>query len=1225
MSMTSHSQDIRNTPEITELVRLLRQNGDKILSASSKLSLSTKLLHSLNEAFLLIVSDAEALDSSFHVCNSSKVDIFRDVKFLHDFVQKTIGLKVTHCSSDVKVTIDISKFRHLKHLELKQVDVDVVKGLQSVRGQLESIVCAGRKGVSTIYQLLGNVFKCTKQPSAAVRSLVYLWGVSAYGRRKTYTFLYIPACGGDAGVGFVWASLKHLVLPHNALKCLDDALELTPWLQRLDLSHNMITNAKEISCLSNLRYVNLGYNKLEQVPTFNKAVLHSLQVLVLKNNYIDTLNGLQGLECLTELDLSFNCLTEHSVLWPLRKMSTLMWLSLEGTPLSYHLKHRRLTIKYLHPSLSDSKFVLDHLPLSTSEKTLVAENRIFAISTTQSTSLTSSISTHVDTRDRDVDQDRLDRRTISLPETIEKSVTRSKRRSNVKEARIDEIDQERGEFKKLPDVVASSHLESSKDYLETKKRILDLRKKFGEINWLSSHAGTFVQDIMGLPSASRVPESQISEIQTLADINTASSLHDTLRHSMDNGESSDESESREITEHAEDDKERPQSEMLDTLPKTHAAATITEYDPNEEAGDLYIVQKRKNESELENVFLVITCEDIKERDAITGKIKVCWSTTSVLSCVLGRSEPPTVDIIFDTARKDRENRRYFAQPEDAKKIVTTIGEQIEIRPIVLKVFKCMKCSTQFSQDPDVYVKFSVKSSTGAKHVKCPTCDSSLVIEIETSSNVDTQVVKNQLMENPTRLNLAHSESFSSIGSATSLEESRESTPSTNVPTKKYESDIEILSNPSQSSIEVLDETLKSNVTPNRKRSIEEKRATRAPSLITIPDATTPVMTGLTESSSSGSLTDSICTAYENKIVNATIIDNKSHSSDGEKENAFAPMTSLTSMLGGLLQSIKVGSKTLKGEEASNFFGSTVQYSYTDFSSVDHRIKLHIILHVFEHENEELVLLLKAEILMPSMQETFSGCLVLSTSKVYVLRIAGPEGEDPQRWLHKEVSWTTDRLRSFVPLPFKQGVSIELQQSGKAGEEHLAITLLCFLQDFQRTSNFLFYITDLQLPASCEVDVSIPERYSILMHNVLKNTANYQTGDTVRLLAIFSSAILKGQNVTTKLKLSGVILTGVTLVILKDNVRWLIPGSDQVPSVAREQAMSNLIGIEHCDTWLTLTFLDEIAGLEENWTLEFVSPGAVEAVISSIQPPWEDVFSIPLQITTRVTRDNTEKA
>lgn len=45
-----------------------------------------------------------------------------------------------------------------------------------------------------------------------------------------------------------------------------------------------------------------------------------------------------------------------------------------------------------------------------------------------------------------------------------------------------------------------------------------------------------------------------------------------------------------------------------------------------------------------------------------------------------------------------------------------------------------------------------------------------------------------------------------IGSARSLEGSRESTPSANALSKKYENDIEVLSNPSQSSIEVLDDT-----------------------------------------------------------------------------------------------------------------------------------------------------------------------------------------------------------------------------------------------------------------------------------------------------------------------------------------------------------------------------------------------------------------------------------
>lgn len=63
----------------------------------------------------------------------------------------------------------------------------------------------------------------------------------------------------------------------------------------------------------------------------------------------------------------------------------------------------------------------------------------------------------------------------------------------------------------------------------------------------------------------------------------------------------------------------------------------------------------------------------------------------------------------------------------------------------------------------------------------------------------------------------------------------------------------------------------------------------------------------------------------------------------------------------LLQTMKIGStKTTptKSEESSEFMGSDVHYSYTDFNSVDHRIKLHIILNVFEQEKEELVLLLR---------------------------------------------------------------------------------------------------------------------------------------------------------------------------------------------------------------------------------------------------------------------------
>ncbi|XP_076624438.1 serine/threonine-protein kinase 11-interacting protein isoform X2 [Colletes latitarsis] len=1190
-----------NMEEIVKLVQLLHQNGDKVLSASCKLSLTTELLYNLNEVFSSIIDEPEDLKTSFQVCNSSKINIFSDLKFLYDFIQKTVGLKVTYCADNPDIPVNITKFRHLKYLELKKINIEFVKGLQEFTSQLESIICVGRKGISTVNQLLAS-------------------------------------CGEGASIGCVWDSLKHLTLSYNSLEKLDKSLELAPWLQLIDLSHNLITSADELSYLPNLKYVNLGYNKLETVPTFNKAASYSLQVLVLKNNYIEKLNGLQNLKCLTELDLSYNCLMEHSALWVLEKMSTLLCISLEGNPLSYHLKHRQLSIKYLHPSLKDSKFVLDHLPLSRSEKQIIAGNRYYTIRSEQSAlsefsvsvsdSLnSSSLSTSMSTS---TFNESVAERSMN---NLERKLPRSKKKLNVKEAIIAEDEQKQKELQENYSV-CSSYSESSKDHLETKKQILALRNKFGEDEWLSSYAGTIVQDITGLQSLPELTiknfdstytmlDTQDSEIRSIKNVETAA-IEDSGRYSVTENNESNGAMGEQIEISAE---EQNVSESLSCNDTTIALVNIPDppYDREEEKGDLYLVHKKKQDSdELEELFVIITSDDIKERDSITGKLKDCWSTSSVLSCVRGRGEPVTVDIIFDTKRETRQNRRYFVNSDDAKKIVTTISERIRRRPISLKVFKCMKCSTHFSQDTE-YVAVISTSASGLKQLKCPTCESTLVIETDELSTLDPEsdasegsteyFSTNQYQENTTKINLQHSESFSSIGSATSLDESRESTPSTNT-NRKYESDIEILSNPSQSSIEVLDDASRTHLIPPRKRSSEEKCTAVAPSLLTIPDVA-PIMTGLTESSSSGSLTDSICTAYENKIIRQINADEKSFNNSNDKEIKFSSVTNLTSMLGGLLQSIKIGSNKplmLNEEEAPHFCGSNISYSYTDFSSIDHRIKLHIVLNIFEHENEELIFLLRADILMHNTKEAFPGCLVLSTLTVYVLKIDGLEGEDPQRWLHKEISWTIDKLRSFAPLPYKQGILIELEQSNKSSQElQPVITFLCILQDFQRTHNFLFYATELSLPPSCKVEFPVPEHCTSLMHTLLKDCTNFQEGDTVRLLALFSSALLKYQGLEVQLKLSSLIVTASVLVIC--NIQWLLPGNKEAPQIIRKQVMSNLIGIEHHRSSLTLNFLDEVEEQKDSWILNFVSVNAAETVINSIQPPWEELFSIPLQITT----------
>ncbi|XP_058800960.1 serine/threonine-protein kinase 11-interacting protein isoform X2 [Phymastichus coffea] len=1213
--------------EIIQLARLLRDKGDRVLSASSKLSLSTELLYNLNETFSMIINETDDLESSFQVCNSSRNEVFQDIKFLHDFVQKTIGLKIQNSHNNIKVPVDITKFRHLKYLELQKVPIDMVKGIQGIRGQLECIVCTGGRGVSSVHELLAS-------------------------------------CGADAGTGFVWGSLHRLALPYNALTHLDKSLEFAPWLEMIDLSHNSIIKATELEYLPNLRNAHLGYNSLESVPTFNKATFHTLQKLILKNNYIDNIHGLQGLDSLVELDLSYNCLTDHSMLWPLETMSMLMWVCLKGNPMAYHPRHRLHTIKHLHPSLSDSKFVLDDHPLNNSEKLFVSENRISAIRSTvhRSTnvpnpmpSLTASLETQIQ------DSGSTNQLEISVDLTASMSGFRQtlKKRKNMMEAVIaeDEVVKERSKPK-----LASSYtnsLEASMDHLETKRQILALRAKYGEENWLSSHSAAHVQNIMGLrqtPSSTppvlsssftdnqqnftaavaAVTELSVSPIlpstvnthvigtEAVKDqgtqVETIEKHTDGIKADLREYESTDEG----IVVEPETENEADENATIKAVQELQESF----YDPEEEKGDLYLVQKKKGTGDVDEIFLIISQEDIKERDSISGKIKYRWATNTVLSCVLGRGVPTTIDITFDTTRKDREARTYIVELDDAKRIVQTLNEMIKTQPIVLKIFKCMKCSTHFSQDGDNNI---VTSSTAEGPLKCPTCKSTLVIQTDelpaTASGPLEKITEKPKLEMQkdagSEARLPHSSSQSSIGSATSLEESRESTPSTGTVNNKYESDIEILSNPSQSSIEVLSDGSKST-TPKRKKSSEERRVAVAPSLLTIPD-TSLLMAGLTESSSSGSLTDSVCTAYENKSLKLDKIDSNSKSvSDAEtvkadivdSEGSFAPVANLTSMLGELLQSMKIGASKdtiAKSEESSEFIGTSIQYSYTNFSDVDHRIKLHIILNVFEHENEDLAFLLRADILTQTSPDPFPGCLVMSTAKLYILRISGPEGEDPQRWLHKECSWTVDRLRSFAPLSFKQGVLVELQQPNKPGENVTNNVVLCILQDFQRTSNFLFYLTDSPLPASCEVEFTVPQYYNTSMKNILKSSKNHKEEDAIRLLAIFSSAVLKFAHETQKLKVSSLIVTSSTLIITQDKIHWLLSGSNKLPSIVAEQGMSNLIEVDLTGNSLKMSFLDEVADVETNWTLEFVSLSAAEAVINSIRPPWEELFSVPLQI------------
>ena len=279
------------------------------------------MLRALNDSFSLIVDENEILPQcGFQVTkinNSIHTNVFRELQFIHDFVQKTIVLCLTkfHNEDLFDGSIDISKFRNLRTLEIEKVPIKRIVGIQQLRSQLKEIIC----------------IRCI-----------------------TSTREIISDCGGDNSNGFMWNELKRLDLSYNTMEKVD-SFEFTPYVQYLNLSHNQINNVSAIKWLPNLKILNLSYNQLTHIPKFNTETYRRLQVLIINDNFVEDVSGLDRMVALTELDLGGNCMLDHSMLLPLSTLCALFYLNLMGNPLACHPKHRVATARYLNKNAATVK------------------------------------------------------------------------------------------------------------------------------------------------------------------------------------------------------------------------------------------------------------------------------------------------------------------------------------------------------------------------------------------------------------------------------------------------------------------------------------------------------------------------------------------------------------------------------------------------------------------------------------------------------------------------------------------------------------------------------------------------------------------------------------------------------------------------------------------------------------------------------------------------------
>ncbi|CAL8307355.1 unnamed protein product [Merluccius merluccius] len=317
---------------VHSLAALLRNHGDEVLNGSSTLTLQASTLAQLAVLFEQYLLPRPGPPHGFQALASHPADTrsLLELQFLFDVLQKTVALKlVDESGSRTQSAVKIFPFKSLKSLELKRLPPHRLEGLRGVYSQLEVFICS--RSLTSLEELLS-------------------------------------LCGGDLSSALPWLDLHTLNFSYNSITSLDASLSLLNVLRSLDLSHNKIHGCAEfLKPLSELEYLNLGYNSLQRAPSLAPSARAKLRTLILRNNELETINGVEQLSSLQHVDLAYNLLLEHSQLAPLALLHCLHTLTLEGNPLFYQRNHRTATVRHLSPRAAYLRLKLDGSALTSSE------------------------------------------------------------------------------------------------------------------------------------------------------------------------------------------------------------------------------------------------------------------------------------------------------------------------------------------------------------------------------------------------------------------------------------------------------------------------------------------------------------------------------------------------------------------------------------------------------------------------------------------------------------------------------------------------------------------------------------------------------------------------------------------------------------------------------------------------------------------------------------------
>ncbi|XP_023234541.1 uncharacterized protein LOC111634094 [Centruroides sculpturatus] len=382
-------------------------------------------------------------------------------------------------------------------------------------------------------------------------------------------------------------------------------------------------------------------------------------------------------------------------------------------------------------------------------------------------------------------------------------------------------------------------------------------------------------------------------------------------------------------------------------------------------------------------------------------------------------------------------------------------------------------------------------------------------------------------------------------------------------------------------------------------------------------------------SSSDSEASSVCTALENynsgsssNICSNSFLRNVEKSTN--KEDNANPNTNLPYKQAELLRNLENEDNANMSFRSTENKDDTSKQIIDNLININHALKLHLELNVFDMD-EEFKVAAEVFMMMHNSMTTIMGLLVLSSKKIYFLKLGENFRDEPKNCVTVMEKKNLNQLNSVNILLGNQGFTLNWSTE----KYHT-----CLFKDADHCNCFVTYFTDFIEESKCACPMFRTSAETNLQQVVREvflaglGDKKYLPDDVdlevLMFLLIESCSLDKDGNHPVAIVASSteICLTQILFAKWTKSTKSFCPVERYRP--VAKQKIINIVSLHLClDTCkVGLHFLDEDANDEFCWSLRTKTRTTLYSLFNTVKELWEKQFGIEL-ICTEDCKYNSE--